>query len=104
MRIFHLVPNLDYGGLQKAVELLALHQKRAGHSVTIGCWAMRETNHPEALVELAAAGVEVVYLRRLGRHESAGMLLGRRARVKKMMSYMGPGDILHVHNPFDYFT
>ena len=100
MRIFHLVPNLNYGGLQKVVELLALHQVRSGHSVTIGCWTFR-CNHPEAEAELQAKGVKVVYLRR---GEDGAMSHGKRASLNKLKSYLGTGkaDILHVHNPFGY--
>lgn len=100
MRIFHLVPNLNYGGLQKVVELLAVRQVRAGHTVTIGCWTFW-TNHPEAEAELEAQGVKVVYLRR---GEDGGMSHGKRASLNKLKSYLGAGkaDILHVHNPFGY--
>ena len=44
MRIFHLVPNLNYGGLQKVVELLALRQVQYGHSVSILSWN-NDNNH-----------------------------------------------------------
>ena len=100
MRIFHLVPNLNYGGLQKVVELLAERQVRAGHSVTIGCWTYH-CNHPEAEAELEAMGVKVVYLRR---GEDGGMSHGKRASLNRLKSYLGAGkaDILHVHNPFGY--
>lgn len=100
MRIFHLVPNLNYGGLQKVVELLAVRQVRAGHSVTIGCWTFW-TNHPEAEAELEAAGVKVVYLRR---GDDGEMSHGKRASLNRLKSYLGAGkaDILHIHNPFGY--
>ncbi len=100
MRIFHLVPNLNYGGLQKVVELLAVRQVRAGHTVTIGCWTFW-TNHPEAEAELEAQGVKVVYLRR---GEDGGMSHGKRASLNMLKSYLGRGnaDILHAHNPFGY--
>lgn len=101
MRIFHLVPNLNYGGLQKVVQLLAMCQIRAGHSVTIGCWTYR-CNHPEAEAELETAGVRVVYLRRGADGE---MSHGKLASIQKLMSYLGKGrgDILHIHNPFGYY-
>ena len=101
MRIFHLVPNLNYGGLQKVVQLLAVCQIRSGHSVTIGCWTYR-CNHPEAEAELEAAGVRVVYLRR---GADGQMSHGKLDSIKKLMSYLGKGrgDILHVHNPFGYY-
>src|ERR1700722_8193914 len=101
MRIFHLVPNLNYGGLQKVVQLLALRQIRSGHSVTIGSWS-NENNHPEAERELERAGARVVYPRR-----GAGgrMAHGRKNSVLKLKSYLGAAncDILHVHNPFEYY-
>ncbi len=101
MRIFHLVPNLNYGGLQKVVQLLALRQLRSGHSVTIGSWS-NENNHPEAERELERAGARVVYPRR-----GAGgrMAHGRKYSVLKLKSYLGAAncDILHVHNPFEYY-
>lgn len=101
MRIFHLVPNLNYGGLQKVVQLLAMCQIRSGHMVTIGCWTHR-CNHPEAEAELEAAGVRVVYLRRGADGE---MSHGKLDSVKKLMSHLGTGreDILHIHNPFGYY-
>ena len=101
MRIFHLVPNMNYGGLQKVVQLLAVCQVRAGHSVTIGCWT-HQSNHPEAEAEMEAAGVRVVYLRRGADGE---MSHGKLESIKKLMSYLGKGraDILHIHNPFGYY-
>ena len=100
MRIFHLVPNLNYGGLQKVVELLAACQIQGGHAVTIGCWTY-QSNHPEAEAELQAMGVKVVYLRR---GEDGALSHGKRAALNKLKSYLGAGkaDILHVHNPFGY--
>jgi glycosyltransferase involved in cell wall biosynthesis len=100
MRIFHLVPNLNYGGLQKVVQLLSVRQIQAGHSVTIGCWTYH-TNHPEAQAELEAVGIRVVYLRR---GADGGLSHGRRASLNTLKSYLGAGkaDILHIHNPFGY--
>ncbi len=101
MRIFHLVPNLNYGGLQKVVQLLALHQIRAGHSVTIGSWN-NDNNHPELQRELEGAGARVVYLRRGADGEFAH---GKKYSLLKLKGYLGApnADILHVHNPFDYY-
>ena len=92
MRIFHLVPNLNYGGLQKVVQLLAVCQIRSGHSVTIGCWTHR-CNHPEAEAELEAAGVRVVYLRR---GKDGEMSHGKLASIRR-------AEVLHIHNPFGYY-
>lgn len=101
MRIFHLVPNLNYGGLQKVVRLLALHQIKAGHSVTIGSWN-NDNNHPEAERELQQAGARIVYLRR---GPDGRMAHGKKYSLLKLKGYLGAAnaDILHVHNPFDYY-
>jgi glycosyltransferase involved in cell wall biosynthesis len=101
MRIFHLVPNLNYGGLQKIVRLLAVSQRQSGHSVTIGCWT-NASNHPEAECELERAGGHVVYLRRA---TDGGMLSGRMILFSKLKGHLGArnADILHVHNPFGYY-
>jgi glycosyltransferase involved in cell wall biosynthesis len=101
MRIFHLLPNLNYGGLQKVVRLLAVSQRQSGHSVTIGCWT-NTSNHPEAERELERAGAHVVHLRR---GTDGGMLSGRRVLLHKLKGHLGArnADILHVHNPFSYY-
>ena len=101
MRTFHLVLNLDYGGLQKVVQLLAVRQIQSGHSVTIGCWTYA-CDHPEAESELEAAGVRVVYLRRAA---DGGLSHGRMSSLQKLKAHQGEGnaDILHVHNPFGYY-
>jgi glycosyltransferase involved in cell wall biosynthesis len=101
MRIFHLVPNLNYGGLQKVVHLLAVSQRHSGHSVTIGCWT-NASNHPEAERELERAGTHVVYLRRA---TDGGMLSGRICLLKKLKKDLlaAHADILHIHNPFSYY-
>lgn len=101
MRIFHLVPNLNYGGLQKVVRLLAESQRHSGHSVTIGCWT-NASNHPEAERELDRAGVHVVYVRRA---TDGGMLSGRICLLKKLKKELldTRTDILHIHNPFSYY-
>ena len=99
MRIFHLVPNLNYGGLQKVVQLLCVRQIEAGHSVSIGCWTYK-CNHPEAEAELEALGARVVYLRR---GADGGLSHGRRAALNKLKGLLrGKADILHIHNPFGY--
>src|ERR1700733_8123372 len=100
MRIFHLVPNLNFGGLQKVVRLLAECQIRSGHSVTIGCWT-NTSNNREAEHELEREGARVVYLRR---NAGGQMTYGRLPLVRKLRGYLGAGnaDILHVHNPFGY--
>jgi glycosyltransferase involved in cell wall biosynthesis len=101
MLIFHLVPNLNYGGLQEVVRGLALCQRQAGHSVTIGCWT-NKGNHPEAERDLERAGVRIVYLRRAA---DGKLLYGKRFLFHKLKECLGKGnsDILHVHNPFDYY-
>jgi glycosyltransferase involved in cell wall biosynthesis len=101
MRIFHLVPNLNFGGLQKVVRLLAVHQIQSGHSVTIGCWT-NASNHPEAESELERAGAHVVYLRR---GTDGEFCLDRRLWFRRLKGYLGAGqaEILHVHNPFNYY-
>jgi glycosyltransferase involved in cell wall biosynthesis len=101
MRIFHLVPNLNFGGLQKIVRLLAVSQVQSGHSVTIGCWT-NVSNHREAEDELKQAGVNIVYLRR---NSDGGLSFGRMSLFNKLKAQMGARktDILHVHNPFSYY-
>jgi len=101
MQIFHLVPNLNFGGLQKVVRLLALAQRQSGHSVTIGCWT-NASNHPEAECELEREGAHVIHLRRAN---DGGMLSGRMPLLRVLKAYMGAkkADILHVHNPFSYY-
>src|SRR6516165_9579500 len=101
MRIFHLVPNLNYGGLQKVVRLLALAQRQSGHSVTIGCWT-NTSDHPEAERELERGGAHVVHLRRAN---DGGMLSGRMPLFRTLKPHLGAksADILHVHNPFSYY-
>jgi glycosyltransferase involved in cell wall biosynthesis len=101
MRIFHLVPNLNYGGLQKVVRLLAVSQRHSGHSVTIGCWT-NASNHPEAECELERAGIQVAYVRRAS---DGSMLSGRKCLLKKLKKDLlaTQADILHIHNPFSYY-
>src|SRR5262249_12976941 len=101
MRIFHLVPNMNYGGLQKVVQLLALNQAKAGHSVTIGCWT-NASNHPEAEAELEQAGAKVVYLRR---GPDGGLAFDRGRLFQRLTSHLGSknADILHIHNPHRYY-
>jgi len=101
MRVFHLVPNLNYGGLQEVVRGLALSQSHSGHAVTIGCWT-NTGNHAEAERDLERAGVRIVYLRR---DADGGMSFGRISLFSKLRQYLGArnADILHVHNPFDYY-
>jgi|SRR5579863_3144381 len=101
MRIFHLVPNMNYGGLQEVVRGLALCQRHAGHAVTIGCWTSA-SNHPEVESEMEQAGVPVHYLRRGPHGERVG---GKKYLFGKIREHVGRGkaEILHVHNPFDYY-
>lgn len=101
MRIFQLVPNLNYGGLQEVVRSLALCQLRSGHSVTIGCWT-NASNHPETERELEEAGARIVYLRRA---PDGTLFFDRLSLVRTLKSCLGRqnADILHVHNPFDYY-
>lgn len=101
MRIFHLVPNMNFGGLQEIVRVLCLAQRKAGHAVTIGCWT-NVSNNPVAEAQLQQAGVQIVYLRR----GSKGQLIGgRKYLFLKLKQYLGRdrADILHVHNPFYHY-
>jgi glycosyltransferase involved in cell wall biosynthesis len=102
MRIFHLVPNLNYGGLQEVVRGLTLHQRRSGHSVTIGCWT-NASNHAETQRDLERAGVPIIHLLRAA---SGEISFDRAAVFHKLKGYLGveKADILHVHNPFAYFV
>jgi glycosyltransferase involved in cell wall biosynthesis len=92
---------MNYGGLQKVVELLALNQLQAGHSVTIGCWT-NVSNHPEAEAELERAGADIVYLRRA---PDGSLAFERGSLFQRLKSHLGArnADILHVHNPFRYY-
>jgi glycosyltransferase involved in cell wall biosynthesis len=101
LRIFHLVPDMNFGGLQKVVRLLAVSQKQVGHSVAIGCWT-NAGNHPEAEKELESAGVNVLYLRRGTDGEMAS---GRMILLNRLKGHLDrrQADILHVHNPFGYY-
>ncbi len=91
---------MNYGGLQKVVQLLAERQILAGHSVTIGCWT-NQGNHPEVEAELEAAGVRIVYLLR---GADGRIYHGRKFSFNRLRAYLGTGkaDILHIHNPFEY--
>jgi glycosyltransferase involved in cell wall biosynthesis len=101
MRIFHLVPNMNFGGLQEIVRVLCLAQCKAGHTVTIGCWT-NASNNLVAEAQLQDAGVQIVYLRRGAQGQLIG---GKKYLTLKLMEYFGKGkaDILHVHNPFWYY-
>src|SRR5438270_10297865 len=99
MHIFHLVPNMNFGGLQKVVRLLSLGQRQRGLTVTIGCWT-NESNHPEAHAELEAEGVRIIYLRR---DRDGSLVFGRSRLFGILKSRLGGVDVLHVHNPFAYF-
>ncbi|GAC1656524.1 MAG: glycosyltransferase [Acidobacteriaceae bacterium] len=101
MRIFHLVPNMNFGGLQEIVRELCLAQRRAGHDVTIGCWT-NQSNNESAENQLRGAGVQIVYLRRGAKGQQVG---GRKYLFLKLRQQLGESkpDILHVHNPFYHF-
>src|SRR6516165_8918224 len=98
MRIFHLVPNLNYGGLQKVVRLLALAQRQSGHSVTIGCWT-NTSNHPEAERELEEAAATIAPPRR---PKEARMLSRRTPLFPILTPHLGAqkANTRHVNNPF----
>src|ERR1035438_7577334 len=92
VRIFHLVPNMNFGGLQEIVRVLCLAQRKAGHIVTIGCWT-NASNNPVAEAQLQDAGVQIVYLLR----GSQGQLIGgKKYLTLKVMQHLGRGkaDIL----------
>jgi glycosyltransferase involved in cell wall biosynthesis len=95
VRIVHLVPHLNYGGVQEVVRSLALEQKRRGHDVAVLCWEY-PGNHPEAEQELVCAGVSVAG----ARHSSDR----RFAALRTFRQRLGDDriDVLHVHNPFEY--
>lgn len=101
MRLFHLVPNLNFGGLQKVVRLLAAEQVRSGHSVTVGCWT-NTSNNPEAEQEVERNGASVVYLRRAA---NGGIIFSKRSLFRNIRAQIQTRqpDILHVHNPFTYY-
>jgi glycosyltransferase involved in cell wall biosynthesis len=101
MRIFHLAPNMNYGGLQEVVRCLALCQRKAGHDVTIGCWT-NASNHPEAEGQLEAVGVRVVNLRRAA---DGALLYDRDTMYRGLKQNLAEQktEILHIHNPFAYF-
>ena len=101
VRIFHLVPNMNFGGLQEVVRELGLAQRQAGHEVTIGCWS-NESNNAAAEAQLQAAGVRMVYLRR---GPQGKQVSGKRYLFMKLKKELGAGkvDILHVHNPFYHY-
>lgn len=101
MQIFHLVPNLNFGGLQKIVRLLAVGQLARGHSVTVGCWT-NTSNHVEAERELSASGARVIYLRRASDGRLSYDKLSFFRSLKSELSG-GKVDVLHVHNPFGYY-
>ncbi len=96
LRIVHLVPNLNFGGLQELVRWLALGQVANGHTVSILCWDDRSSNHPEAAEVLEQGGVHVATAR--------GGARGPVASLRTLRERLGsePLDVLHIHNPFDY--
>jgi glycosyltransferase involved in cell wall biosynthesis len=102
VRIFHLVPNLNYGGLQEVVRALALHQRRRGHCVTIGCWT-NASNHREGEWELEGGGVFVLYLRRAADGTLSHGRMSLLRHLKTQLDASKP-DILHIHNPFNYYA
>jgi glycosyltransferase involved in cell wall biosynthesis len=101
MRIVHLVPNLNFGGLQKVVRMLAISQRQAGHYVTVCCWT-HASNNPDAEKELETAGVQIIYAQRAA---NGGTCHNRWTLFRKLKGLLGAGkaDILHVHNPFGYY-
>lgn len=100
MRILHLVPNMNYGGLQEVVRSLAFCQRKFGHTVTIACWTNTSNNY-QGERELEAAGIRVLYVRR----DPEGRLAFGRARLfRGLKRHLGArnADVLHIHNPFHY--
>jgi glycosyltransferase involved in cell wall biosynthesis len=94
LRIVHLVPNLNFGGLQGLVRGLALCQRSQGHSVTILCWE-HPSNNPEGERELAEHGIRVGPARRAG-HPIASLRSLRADLARESI------DVVHLHNPFEY--
>ena len=92
---------MNFGGLQEIVRVLCLAQRKAGHSVTIGCWTNASAN-VVAEAQLQDAGVQIVYLRRGAQGQLIG---GKKYLTLKLMQHLGRGkaDILHVHNPFYHY-
>jgi glycosyltransferase involved in cell wall biosynthesis len=95
LHITHLVPNLNYGGLQEVVRSLCLGQVGHGHDVSVLCWDPTN-NHPEAAEQLEEAGVRATSARGDARRPVASM----RAVWDRLGSERV--DVLHIHNPFDY--
>ena len=95
LRVVHLVPHLNYGGVQEVVRSLALEQKARGHDVSVLCWEY-PGDHPEAENILIRAGVSVQAARNESDH--------RLASLRTLRSRLGSAkiDILHIHNPFEY--
>ena len=63
---------------------------------------LNASNHPEAESELERAGAHVVYLRR---RTDGELCLAEACGFEGSRSYLGAGqaEILHVHNPFNYY-
>jgi len=94
VRIVHLAPNLNFGGLQEIVKTLALGQRALGHDVSVLCWEY-PAKHPELEQALVAAGVSVAPTRQNDD--------GRVTSFRKLRALIAPEqvDVLHTHNPFE---
>jgi glycosyltransferase involved in cell wall biosynthesis len=96
MRIAHLVPNLNFGGLQEVARGLVLGLKQRGHDVFVITWS-GPSNHPEAEQALIKAGIPIEHLR-WSPHTRLTSFRHLRRCLKA-----GNFDIFHVHNPFNYY-
>ena len=95
LRIVHLVPHLNFGGVQEVVKGLALAQKSRGHDVSILCWDY-PGNDPDSEQLLGQAGIPVSAARD-DTDRRWGSVRTLRDRLPR-----DPIDVLHIHNPFEY--
>ena len=95
LRIVHLVPHLNFGGVQEIVKGLAFAQKSRGHDVSILCWDY-PGNDPETEQLLGLAGIPVAAARE-DTDRRWGSLRTFRQRLPSE-----PIDVVHIHNPFEY--
>ncbi len=97
LHIVHMVPNLNYGGLQEVVRCLALCQRARGNEVSVLCRVF-PGNHPEVEEELARAGVSVG----LWRDATDGKVASWRKLHARLSATQA--DIVHIHNPVEDYA